>query len=95
MDQILYESFSSLRSRGGQGLPAFVAARLASRIATICLACDLVSSRRLPMPPPSWLFVHAGVEALEELFVFFLTRVASEAQRIKNTETETDANSAS
>jgi hypothetical protein len=47
-------SLSCLRSRelvGGQGLPAFKAARLPSRIATIWRACDLVSSRRLARPP--------------------------------------------
>lgn len=43
IDRWVYESFISLRSRGGQALPAFNAARLASRIVTICLACDLVS----------------------------------------------------
>ena len=46
-----YLSFNSLRSRGGHGLPAFTAARLASRIATICFACARVSSRRLASPP--------------------------------------------
>ena len=37
MHRICYLSFNSLRSRGGHGFPAFNAARLASRIATICL----------------------------------------------------------
>src|SRR6267378_812421 len=37
-----YLSFNSLRSRGGHGFPAFTAARLASRIATICFACTRV-----------------------------------------------------
>ena len=46
-----YLSFNSLRSRGGHGFPAFTAARLASRIATICFACARVSSRRLASPP--------------------------------------------
>jgi len=40
-----------LRLRGGHGLPALIAARFVSRIATICRACDLVSSRRLTSPP--------------------------------------------
>jgi hypothetical protein len=47
-------SLSRLRSRGslgGHGFPAFTAARLASRVATICLACDFVSSRRPAAPP--------------------------------------------
>ena len=46
-----YLSFNSLLSRGGHGFPAFTAARLASRIATICFACARVSSRRLASPP--------------------------------------------
>jgi hypothetical protein len=40
-----------LRSRGGHDFPALIAARFISRIATICRACDLVSSRRLARPP--------------------------------------------
>jgi hypothetical protein len=43
---LYHVSLSDLRSRGGQGFPAFNAARLASRIAIICRACDLVNSRR-------------------------------------------------
>jgi hypothetical protein len=46
-----YLSFKSLRLRGGHAFPAFTAARFASRMATICRACDLVSSRRLARPP--------------------------------------------
>src|SRR5438093_3795160 len=49
--RICYLSFNSLRSRGGHGFPALSAARLASRIATICFACERVSSRRLASPP--------------------------------------------
>src|SRR5438477_1388513 len=45
------ESDSNLRLRGGHDLPAFNAARFISRIATICRACDLLSSRRLTLPP--------------------------------------------
>jgi hypothetical protein len=51
IDQFCHVSFSSLRSRGGQDFPALSAARLASRIATICFACERVSSRRLASPP--------------------------------------------
>ena len=51
IDQFCHVSFSSLRPRGGQDFPALSAARLASRIATICLACERVSSRRLASPP--------------------------------------------
>jgi DEAD/DEAH box helicase len=54
IDHPTHRSLSCLRSRGlvgGQALPAFKAARLASRIATIWRACDLVSSRRLARPP--------------------------------------------
>jgi len=36
---------SDLRSRGGYGFPGFKATRFASRIATICLACERVTSR--------------------------------------------------
>ena len=50
------ESLSNLRSRGGHGFPAFTAARLASRIATICFACARVSSRRLATPPRRPIF---------------------------------------
>src|SRR6266481_2824070 len=46
-----YESVSNLRLRGGHGLPALIAARFISRMATIFRACDLVSSRRLVSPP--------------------------------------------
>jgi len=46
-----YLSFKSLRLRGGHGLPAVIAARFNSRIATIFRACDLVNSRRLVRPP--------------------------------------------
>jgi hypothetical protein len=46
-----YLSFNSFRSRGGHAFPALIAARFASRIATICLACERVSSRRLASPP--------------------------------------------
>jgi hypothetical protein len=46
-----YESFGSLRLRGGHGFPCLSAARFISRIATIWRACDLVSSRRLARPP--------------------------------------------
>ena len=46
-----YLSFNSLWSRGGHAFPALIAARLASRIATICFACERVSSRRLAKPP--------------------------------------------
>ena len=42
---------SNLRLRGGHGLPALIAARFISRIATICFACERVSSRRLAKPP--------------------------------------------
>jgi len=45
-------SFNDLRLRGGHAFPAFIAARFASRIATICFACERVSSRRLAKPPP-------------------------------------------
>src|SRR5207249_9456966 len=48
---VFQKSFSCLRLRGGHGLPALIAARFASRIATICRVCDLVSSRRLTSPP--------------------------------------------
>jgi len=51
MHKSIQESLSSLRSRGGHGFPAFNAARLASRIATIFFACERVSSRRLARPP--------------------------------------------
>ncbi len=51
MDQFCYVSFRSLRLRGGHAFPALIAARLASRIATICFACERVSSRRLARPP--------------------------------------------
>ena len=50
------ESLSNLRSRGGHGFPAFNAARLASRIATIFFACARVSSRRLATPPRRPMF---------------------------------------
>ena len=49
-------NLSNLRLRGGHGLPALNAARLASRIATICLACERVSSRRLATPPRRPIF---------------------------------------
>ena len=51
MQKSIQESLSSLRSRGGHCFPVRWAARLASRIATICFACDRVSSRRLASPP--------------------------------------------
>ena len=51
MHESIQESLSSLRSRGGHGFPAFNAARLALRIATIFFACERVSSRRLARPP--------------------------------------------
>ena len=50
------ESLSNLRLRGGQGLPAFKAARFISRIATIFFACARVSSRRLASPPRRPIF---------------------------------------
>jgi hypothetical protein len=46
-----YLSLNSLLSRGGHAFPAFNAARFASRIATICFACERVSLRRLASPP--------------------------------------------
>ena len=41
--RICYLSSKSLRLRGGHGLPALIAARFNSRIATICRPCDLVN----------------------------------------------------
>ena len=55
-------NLSNLRLRGGHGFPAFNAARLASRIATIFFACARVSSRRLAetaaSPYPGQIFPH-------------------------------------
>jgi hypothetical protein len=44
-------SFATFRLRGGHVFPCLSASRFISRIATICRACDLVSSRRLVIPP--------------------------------------------
>jgi hypothetical protein len=45
-DQESLRSLRDLRSRGGQNLPALIAARFASRIATIFFACERESSLR-------------------------------------------------
>jgi hypothetical protein len=56
LEKQCYESLSALRLGGGHGFPSFNAACFASRMATICFACERVSSRRLARPPRRPIF---------------------------------------
>jgi len=75
MNRFCYPSFNSLWSREGHAFPALIAARLASRIATICFACERVSSRRLAKPPR---FPIAARYARTS-FLFFMITAAKDA----------------
>jgi len=58
-----------LASRGGQDLPARSAARFISRIATIWRACDLLSSRRLALPPIEPMYARYSCTCFSVLLV--------------------------